>query len=403
MTIGVGGSSAEIELDKLHDMTQGVAPIGNGEYFDRIALAQKLMRDAGIDAMLVDANSNMLYFTGISWHRSERLVAAIIPARGEVRYLVPAFEKGTFDSMLKIPGKIDLWDEHEAPWLHAIRIIRDMGIHAGTLALDETSPFLTYERLREHADGLAIVGAARITTVCRRKKSRTEIALLQRANDMTLRVHQAVARILREGISTGEVAEFIDKAHRKVGARRGSTFCIVLFGGDTAFPHGVNAAKVLEGNDMVLIDTGCQLHGYCSDITRTYVFGTPSDRQREVWEHEQQAQRRAFEAAQIGRPAESVDAAVREYLKSVGYRDNYGLPGLPHRTGHGIGLELHEHPYLVRGNSVALEEGMCFSIEPMLCVPGEFGIRHEDHAYMTQSGPQWFTQPAVSIDNPFDE
>jgi Xaa-Pro dipeptidase len=403
MTTGVGGSNAAIELDALHDMTQGIAPIGNDEYLDRIARAQALMRDAGIDAMIVDANSNMLYFTGISWYRSERLTAAIVPARGEIRYLVPAFEKGTFESMLKIPGEIDLWEEHEDPYRHAIRIVRDMGIRTGKLGLDETSPLLSYERLREHADGLAIVSAANVTTVCRMKKSRAEIALLQRANDMTLRVHRAVARILRDGISTDEVAEFIDKAHRKVGARRGSNFCIVLFGGDTAFPHGVDAPKTLESNDMVLIDTGCRLHGYCSDITRTYVFGTADRRQREVWEHEKQAQRCAFEAAQIGRTVESVDASVREYLKSVGYRDNYGLPGLPHRTGHGIGLELHEHPYLVRGSSVQLEEGMCFSIEPMLCIPGEFGVRHEDHAYMTESGPQWFTQPATSIDNPFGE
>lgn len=403
MAMGIGGSSAQIELDKLHDMTSGTQPITSEEYFDRIACAQKLMRDSGIDAMIVDANSNMQYFTGILWRRSERLVAAIISAHGDIQYIIPAFEKGTFESMLKVPGTIHLWDEHEDPYAHLIRIIHGMGIRAGKVGLDETAPFLTGERLRERAGGLELVSAASVTTACRMRKSNAEIALLQRANDMTLRVHQAAARILRDGIRVDEVVDFIDKAHRKVGAHRGSSFCIVLFGADTAFPHGVSAPKALERDDMVLIDTGCQLHGYCSDITRAYVFGTANQRQREVWEHEKQAQRSAFEAARIGASTESVDFAVREYIRSVGYRDNYGLPGVPHRTGHGIGLELHEHPYLVRGNQTPLETGMCFSIEPMICVPGEFGIRHEDHAYMTEHGPQWFTQPAISIENPFGE
>ncbi|BCG02436.1 metallopeptidase (plasmid) [Paraburkholderia sp. PGU19] len=403
MAIGVGGSTVEVELDELHDMTSGVGPIKDEEYCDRIARAQKLMRDSGIDAMIVDGNSNMFYFTGISWHRSERLVAAIIPARGEIKYVIPAFEKGTFESMLRVPGAINLWDEHENPYEHLVRIVRGMGIRTGKVGLDETAPFLTFERVRGIADGLEIVSAASVTTLCRMIKSRSEIALLQRANDMTLRVHRAAARILRDGIRVDEVIDFINIAHRKVGAQRGSTFCIVLFGEDTAFPHGVKSPKALERNDMVLIDTGCQLYGYCSDITRTYVFGSATHRQREVWEHEKQAQRSAFNAAQIGAIAGSVDFAVREYIESVGYRENYGLPGVPHRTGHGIGLELHEHPYVVRGNDVLLDAGMCFSIEPMICVPGEFGIRHEDHVYMTEHGPEWFTQPALSIDHPFGE
>jgi Xaa-Pro dipeptidase len=197
------------------------------------------------------------------------------------------------------------------------------------------------------------------------------------------------------------VLDFIDDAHRAVGARNGSSFCIVLFGADTAFPHGVKAPKALSRNDMVLIDTGCQLHGYNSDITRTYVFGEASERQREVWLHEQQAQQTAFAAVRRGVPAAQADKAVREYLKASGYSAGYGLPGLPHRTGHGIGLDIHEGPYLVGGETTILDEGMCFSIEPMICIPGEFGIRHEDHVYMTESGPRWFTEPASSIDDPF--
>ena len=231
-------------------------------------------------------------------------------------------------------------------------------------------------------------------------KSAAEIAIMQRANDMTIAVHKAAARILRVGIQVKEVEDFINSAHKLVGSKSGSAFCIVLFGPDTAFPHGVSAPKALEQNDMVLIDTGCNLYGYFSDITRTYVFGEPSARQRQVWQHEKQAQAQAFAAAQLGTPCGQVDAAARSYLESQGYGPEYAS-GLPHRTGHGIGMDIHESPYLVRSDNTPLAVGMCCSNEPMICVPGEFGIRHEDHFYMTPAGPKWFSLPAHSIDDPF--
>jgi Xaa-Pro dipeptidase len=218
---------------------------------------------------------------------------------------------------------------------------------------------------------------------------------------MTLEVHKAAAQILRPGISTAEVTAFIDRAHRAVGAPAGSYFCIVLFGEDTAYPHGVANPKVLEDGDMVLIDTGCQLEGYNSDITRSYVFGDPTERQREIWNLEKTAQAAAFAAARPGASCGSVDDAARKILEAAGLGPDYALPGLPHRTGHGIGLDIHEWPYLVRGNDTPLATGMCFSNEPMICIPGEFGIRHEDHFYMTDDGPQWFTEPAHSVDDPF--
>ena len=206
--------------------------------------------------------------------------------------------------------------------------------------------------------------------------------------------------MLYEGIDTREVEAFIAQAHRKVGAS-GSYFCIVLFGPDSAYPHGVKTPKHLESGDMVLIDTGCRLLGYVSDITRSYVFGTPSARQRDVWQHEKNAQQAAFAAASLGVPCQQVDRAARNYLQQQGYGPGYQLPGLPHRTGHGIGLDIHEWPYLVEGNELPLAEGMCFSNEPMLVLPGEFGVRLEDHFYMTAQGPRWFTQPAVDIEQPF--
>ncbi|HCD57275.1 MAG TPA: X-Pro dipeptidase, partial [Halieaceae bacterium] len=201
--------------------------------------------------------------------------------------------------------------------------------------------------------------------------------------------------------TTGEVTAFIHEAHKRVGAPAGSYFCIVLFGPDSAFPHGVAQPKALDEGDMVLIDTGCQLHGYISDITRSYVLGEPSAQQREIWNLEKAAQQAAFEAAQIGASCGSVDDAARAVLAAGGLSPDYQLPGLPHRTGHGIGLDIHEWPYLVRDNSTPLAPGMCFSNEPMICVPGAFGVRLEDHFYMTENGPRWFTQPARSVDDPF--
>jgi len=218
---------------------------------------------------------------------------------------------------------------------------------------------------------------------------------------MTMEVQRSAARILRPGISAGEVSEFIHAAHKAVGSPTGSYFCIVLFGPDTAFPHGVKTPKPLEAGDLVLVDTGCKLHGYISDITRTYSFGTPTPHQEKVWRDERAAQQAGFDAARTGAACGSVDDAVRRFIESENYGPDYKLPGLGHRTGHGIGLDIHEAPYLVKNNRTVLDAGMCFSIEPMLCVPGSFGIRLEDHVYMDESGPNWFTEPGRTIDDPF--
>lgn len=317
------------------------------------------------------------------------------------RYLAPAFEEGTVRDFQVVDGAIHTWEEHQDPYRLLLDRLEALGVgERSTVALCPSLPFGMFERLRQQAPGRNFVSAAPLIDQGRMRKSAEELALMQRAKDMTLEVQKAAASILREGISTTEVAEFIHQAHRKVGAP-GSTFCIVLFGAASAFPHGVKHAQVLKDGDMVLIDTGCQVHGYQSDITRSYVFGTPSARQREFWGMERDAQLAAFEAARLGQPCEAVDAAARRSLEANGLGPDYRLPGLPHRTGHGIGMDVHEGPYLVRGDRTPLDVGMCFSNEPMICVPGEFGIRLEDHFYMTKEGPRWFTQPSPSIDDPF--
>jgi len=400
MSVGIGGSTAEKELAGLRSMTSGIRPIDTEEHLARIARAQDLMRRHDVDGLYIDAGTSLSYFTGVNWYPSERMAGAILPAEGAPTFIVPAFERGTFCGMMQTEGRVNCWHEHEDPYLLLARVLAECGLTHGTLALDEMTPYFRYDGIRRALQSTNLIGGKAIIGGCRSRKSAAEIALMQRANDITLAVHRAAARILHPGISTQTVKDFINDAHRTAGGG-GSEFCIVLFGPDTAFPHGVKHPKALSINDMVLIDTGCKLHGYCSDITRAYTFGEPSARQREVWGHEQRAQRVAFEAAVIGRPCGQVDDAMRAYVAAQGYGPAYELPGVPHRTGHGIGMDIHESPNLVGNDQTPLAEGMCFSVEPMICVPGEFGIRHEDHIYMTAGGPKWFTQPALSIDDPF--
>lgn len=402
---GIGGKSIEEALATLEDMTAGAVPIGRDEHLARIAKAQAYMRREGIAAVYLNAGANLLYFTGTRWYASERMVGAILPASGPVEYIAPAFEHDTLKDFMLVDGPVNCWEEHESPYRLFVDVLARMGIaqdeqRPPRVGICESAAFFIYDGIRPLAAGYALENARAVTAYCRTRKSRAEIALMQRAMGMTLAVHVATASILREGITTAEVEEFIARAHRKVGAS-GSYFCIVLFGPATAFPHGVSYVQTLKEGDTVLIDTGCKLHNYISDITRTYVYGTPSERQRFVWNAEKAAQQAAFEAARLGVPCEEVDAAARRSLEGNGFGPGYKLPGLPHRTGHGIGLDIHEWPYLVGGDKTPLDVGMCFSNEPMICVPGEFGIRHEDHFYMTEQGPAWFTQPAHSIDDPF--
>ncbi|MBU1618884.1 MAG: Xaa-Pro peptidase family protein [Gammaproteobacteria bacterium] len=401
----IGGQTKQQALDSLRSMTEGVQPIGLAEYQSRIKKAQQLMRQHGIDALYLNAGTNLSYFTGTVWYASERLVGALLFAEGsaesELLYISPVFEIPTLSGFQVVQGEVLGWHEDENPYQLMLNALKQCcNKPKPVLALDDSSAFFIFEGLRQANPQQQIVSGKVITQGCRAQKSEAEIAIMQRAMDMTLAVHKAVASILYEGISTSEVEAFIDEAHRKVGAS-GSYFCIVLFGPDSAYPHGVKTPKHLESGDMVLIDTGCRLLGYVSDITRSYVFGTPSERQREIWAVEKAAQAAAFNAAKPGMACGLVDVAAREVIEAFGLGPDYALPGLPHRTGHGIGMDIHEGPYLVRNEQTLLAPGMCFSNEPMICVPDEFGVRLEDHFYMTTAGPRWFTEPAVSIEQPF--
>lgn len=361
------------------------------------------MAEQNISALYLHAGTSLYYFTGMRWKSSERMVGAMLLTTGAPIFIAPAFEKGTLEQFMRIEGEVATWDEHESPYELPAKIVAETGITSGTIGLDEATPFFVSNGIALASPGFNYVNGASITAACRMIKSEAELALMQRAKEMTLAVHKATASMLREGITTAEVGDFIDAAHRKVGAPKGSYFKIILFGPDSSYPHGVKSPKALADRDMVLIDTGCQLHDYISDITRSYVFGTPTDKQRRVWNAGKAAQAKAFDAAQIGVRCGDVDLAARTELELRDFGPGYKTPGLPHRTGHGIGLDIHEWPYLNWGDDTKLKPGMCFSNEPMICLYGEFGVRLEDHFYMGADGPVWFTEPSKSIDDPFGE
>ena len=400
MTTGVGGSTFEAELARMRPMRDGVVPIEDSERLRRLEKAQRLMREQGVAALYLDVSTNLFYFTGIRLRPSERLHGAIIPADGDIIYLSPAFEEPKTRELMHFGLDVRCWEEHEDPTALVIDTLRILGHNAGTLAIDPTTPFFTVDGLRRAGNAFALVNGASITGACRMLKTPAEIALIQRAMNITLEVHKAAARIMHEGITTTEVLAFLQQAHVRLGATLTGSG-IVLFGEPTAYPHGVPYPQTLRTGDMVLIDVGAEIEGYRSDITRSYVFGEAHARQRQIWELEKSAQLAAFAAAKLGAPCESVDAAARGVIEDAGFGPGYATPGLPHRTGHGIGLDVHEETYIVKGNRTPLAPGMCFSNEPMICIYGEFGVRLEDHIYMTQSGPNWFTQPCHSVDDPF--
>jgi Xaa-Pro dipeptidase len=398
MTKGIGGSNAAAELAALAPWPKPAPAIARGEREARLEQARRHMAALGADALLMGAGPSLHYFAGLAWGASERLVAMVLPKSGDPVFVCPMFEAGSFDAGRAIGGRVRYWEEDENPFALAGDALRGMGVR--TLALDPAFPFGMAGRLRDAASNLDILDATAVIDGCRAVKSPAELALMRQAKHMTLEVQRRAARILREGITATEVRRFIDEAHRALGAA-GSSFCIVQFGRSTAFPHGLPGECTLAEGDMVLIDTGCTVQGYNSDITRSYVFGQPNAEQRKVWALEQEAQQAAFDAVKPGVACEAIDGAARATLVKGGLGPDYRLPGLPHRTGHGIGLSIHEAPYLVRGDKTPLKPGMCFSNEPMIVLPDRFGIRLEDHFHVTETGAAWFTEPSPSIDAPF--
>lgn len=400
-TTPAAAPSSDSPMDKLQSMTKDIVPISKAERESRIEKAQRLMAENKIQALYLDGGTSMEYFTGISWGTSERMMAAIIPAKGEVKYISPAFEAERVKELMTIGNDIRVWEEHESPYKQVALTFKDFGINSGNIAMEERVRFFLFDGIRKEASNLNYVSGDPVTIGCRMFKSPTELALMQRANDITIEVYKVAIPMLEEGMTPQEWSAITAEAHKRLGARGGIG---VNFGEASAYPHGSIQQQYLKKGDIVLMDGGCKVGGYSSDISRTVVFGAePTARQREVWDLQKKSQAAGFEAAKLGDPCENVDIAARKVLTDAGYGPGYKVPGCPHRTGHGIGMDGHEWGNMVLENKQPLMPGMCFSIEPTISIYGEFGVRLEDCAYMTEEGVKWFTVPSPAIDKPFHD
>lgn len=374
-----------------------VSPITAAERLARIENARRLMRENGIDAMVLEGGTSMYYFTGVRWGNSERTFAVVIPARGELAWVTPGFEEERARELIPHPVDVRAWQEDESPYRLIAGILRDRRA-AGTIGIEERVRFFIYDGLRGELPQAKFVSATPVTAGCRMIKSPAEIALMQRANDITLSAIGTTLETLKLGMTNHDVSRAYAAEASRLGGQ--SDGALVIFGKYTAFPHGSVQPQSLRDGDVVLVDAGCTVDGYAADVTRTTVFGKPTDRQRQVWDLEKKAQSAAFAAARVGATCESVDAAARQVITDAGFGPGYKVPGLPHRTGHGIGLDGHEWTNFVRGNTTRLAPGMCFSDEPTIVSYGEFGIRLEDCLYITESGPKFFTPQSPAIDRP---
>ncbi|MEO7207533.1 MAG: Xaa-Pro peptidase family protein [Steroidobacteraceae bacterium] len=382
----------------LKSLTADARPISAEERHARIGKAQSLMAQRKVAALLIESGSSLEYFTGIRWHRSERTTVAIIPAAGEVLVVTPAFEEPSIRETLQVAGDVRSWDEHENPFEKVVQGLKDRGIHSGVLAAESTIRFFIVAGIRQASSAYEIIPADPIVRACRLIKSPAELALMQLANDVTIEALRHVHEQVVAGMSGPDIGALMDHATISLGGS--PEFSLVLLNEASAYPHGsVKLQKVREGS-VILMDCGCAVHGYESDISRTWVFGQANAQQRKVWDTVKRGQEIALETAKINVPVGTIDDTVRQYYESQGWGPGYRLPGLPHRTGHGIGLDGHEAPYLVHGDATPLQAGMCFSDEPGIYIPGEFGIRLEDCWYMTASGPKLFTPLAKSLEQP---
>ena len=386
-------------IQALTPKTGDITPITDDERRARIARAQRLMREQGIAAILIEPGSSMRYYTGVSWWPSERTFATVIPASGSPAWVCPAFEEARARELIRFGDDIRLWQEEESPFALIAAILKDKGAASGRVGVEEQVRFFVMDGLRQAAPAAELASATAVTAGCRMIKSPAELALMQRATDITILAIKAGLATLKAGMTQYDLGANVTAALTRLGGS--DPWALVGFGQYSAFPHGTVQPQRLQRGDIVLLDTGCAVEGYQSDMTRTTVFGRPTRRQTEVWNLEREAQDAAFAAAQVGVPCEAVDAAARKVITDAGFGPDYRLPGLPHRTGHGIGLDGHEWTNFVRGNTTPLAPGMCFSDEPMIAIYGEFGIRLEDCLYITEQGPRFFSPQSPAIDQPF--
>jgi len=387
-------------IEDLVPMKEGVVPITVEERKQRIAKAQSIMEQEKIDAIFLEGTVSCFYFTGMRWGQSERTFGVVIPAKGPIAYVCPKFEEDRAMELLNpvFGDEVRCWEEHESPYALIFNIIKDRGTKYKKIGMEERVRFFIADGVKKLATGFDIVDATPVTAGCRMYKTKAELDLMQYSSDVTIKAYQAAFATIRPDMSQSEFSGNISAAFRKLGYSGGAS---VQVGKYSALPHGSITPQVIREGDIVMVDGGTSVEGYASDITRTIVVGKPTQRQIDVWNIELEAQNAAFAAIKIGAPCEVVDAAARAVIEKAGFKTNYKLPGLPHRTGHGIGLEGHEWTNFVKGNKTPMAVGMCFSNEPTISIPGEFGIRLEDCLYIAEDGPHYFSKQSISIEQPF--
>jgi Xaa-Pro dipeptidase len=401
IALGAAASLPSIVIAKeasLKKITGDAKPICQEERQARIAKAQKLMEEQGIDAIVIEPSSAMRYFTGIRWWPTERLTCVVIPRSGDFSVITPYFEEPSVRESMSFGDDVRTWHEHENPYELVIGVLRDRGFKRGKIGVESSVRYFVVDGLQKASNVHEIVSAEPVILGCRLYKSPQEITLMHKANEVTLTAYHHVWNILEAGMTASDIKEKMHETQTALGGR--GAWEMVLLNESSALPHGSRKPQTLREGSVVLMDCGCKVNDYQSDISRSFVFGEATKRQKQVWNTVRRGQQVAFDKAQLGTEAGAVDDAVRQYYESQGYGPGYKLPGLSHRTGHGIGMDGHEKINLVHGEKAQLKPGMCFSNEPGIYIEGEFGIRIEDCIHMTSTGPKWFSLPPNSIDDP---
>jgi Xaa-Pro dipeptidase len=382
----------------LQDITASVDNISAIEHKARVAKAQQLMQKLNIAALILEPGAAMTYFSGIQWWRSERLTCLVIPREGDIAIVCPAFEQPSIRESMMIGDDVRIWQEHESPFIKVQSILKDRGLTQGKLAFEHSVRYFVLRGIMATLPAMQDISGEPVTQGCRMFKSKHELQLMHKANEITLTAYAHVWPQLEAGMTGKQVNQLMHQAQSNLGGS--GAWTMALFDQSSALPHGTKQPQKLASGSIVLMDCGCNVHGYRSDVSRTFVFGEATKRQRDVWKTVRQGQQIVFDKARPGTKAGLIDDAVRQYYQSLGYGPGYQTPGLSHRTGHGIGMETHESVNFVHGEQTELKAGMCFSNEPGLYIPGHFGVRLEDCIYITDKGPQWFTEPAESLEQP---
>ncbi|GGY49514.1 M24 family metallopeptidase [Parvularcula lutaonensis] len=379
------------------DLTKDAKPISREERMARLAKLQNEMRKRNVRMLVIEPGASMVYFTGLRWWRSERPTLALIPAEGEVGIVTPFFEQPSVEETIGVPASIRTWHENEDPFRVVKSYADDWKVGRGKVGIEETARFFVADGVRNALKGKIVPGAPMVRA-CRMIKSPAELALMQTATNVTMAAYKDVFEAIEPGMSARDVSNLMSDRTRAYGGD--VQFSMVLLNDASAYPHGTGTPQEVKEGGIILMDCGCAVHDYESDVSRTFVLGEPTARQREVWQTVKRGQEVALENAVVGTPAGDVDRAVRQYYESLGWGPRYQTPGLSHRLGHGIGMEGHEPINLVENETMELQPGMCFSNEPGLYSFGEFGVRLEDCFVVTEDGPQLFSALSPSITQP---